>query len=142
MSSENNTCQSCSLPQSENTVRSLTRSGLTLEEKQAIWKVLNTFYEQGNPFAYQFTANDVNQEVANVVRQMTMDFSDCAKKVAPFEIVSVIISIWSLANAKSWLELALNLGVFDGPGGLTLNACRNTQAAYKKTALYMAFLGI
>ena len=114
-----NTCQQCKATaemQTISTAANLRSAGLTTEDKEALWETLNAFYKEGNPFAYQFTANDVNQDVAEIVRQMTMEFADCAKKVAPFEILSIITAIYSLANARSWFQLSLNLGVFYGPG--------------------------
>lgn len=138
----NTTCQTCTCAAMSKSQNALLRSGLSTEEKEALWEILNIFYVNGNPFAYQFTADDVNEDVANVIRQMVMDFSDCAKKVAPLEILSLIVGIYNLANARSWFQLALSIPVLFGPGSLTFDACRNTQAASKKPALSMAFLGI
>ena len=116
---------------------------LTQEKKEATWNTIKFFYPDYNPFAAQFTIDDVNTEVERVALKMAEDFGDCAKLVVPLEILSIITAIIDVAKWKDSVAVALALvGLLNSDGSLAYEACRNTQAAARRTDLYMAFIGL
>lgn len=114
---------------------------LTYEEKEAVWGMINSFYPGFNPFANQFSVDDVNDEVARITFEMNIAFTDCAKMAAPLELLSILLSVADLSRKAHAVSAALALlGFWNEPGSLALEGCRNTQAGARKTDLYMAFL--
>lgn len=116
---------------------------LTQEKKEATWNTIRFFYPDYNPFAAQFTIDDVNAEVERVALEMAEAFGECAKLVVPLEILSIITSIIDVAKWKDSVAVALGLlGLVNSDGTLSYKACRNVQAGARKTDLYMAFIGL
>lgn len=117
---------------------------LTQEKKEATWNTIKFFYPDYNPFAAQFTIDDVNAEVERVALEMAEAFGECAKLVVPLEILSIITAIIDVAKWKDSVAVALGLmGLLNEEiGMLSYKACRNVQAGARKTDLYMAFIGL
>lgn len=115
---------------------------LSVEEKQAGWEIIEFFYPEFNPFANEFSANDVNGDVQEVLFQMTKNFSECAKNVLPLELLSIIVDISSALGVRNILGVLSGLNnLKNQDASLSYKACRNVQAASQRTNLYMAFAG-
>lgn len=138
---QNSTCSKCAAQNTTNLGRSINSD----QDKQEYWKIIEFFYPDYNPFANEFSANDISVDVENIILEMSINFANCCKAVVPLEIMSIVFSIIDAANVRKPADVFMGmLGLFGTgwPGTMSLNACRNTQAVYKKSALYMAFLGI
>lgn len=134
-------CQACQLKfQKVEATKQV--ASLTQEEKEAYWKVIDYFYEDQNPFSYQFTANNVNVDVANIVLKMVDEFATCAKRVAPFEFIAIIMSLVDAVFSGKIMDILILLYSLTGAGKVPFTTCRVVQAAGNRTPLYLAFAGI
>lgn len=116
---------------------------LSVEEKQAAWNIIEFFYPDFNPFANDFSVNDVNENVQNVLFQMISDFSSCVQKVLPLTLMSIIMDIKSALGTKNIFGVVSGLNNLRNQDAslLSYRACRNIQAGSSRNNLYMAFSG-
>lgn len=138
---QNHTCAVCAAKSVTNKQRGISSP----QDKQDYWKIIDFFYPSYNPFASEFSAEDITTDVENLLLQMSGNFATCCKRILPIEYLSILIAISDAISVRNPAQVVYGMWSLFGqgiPGTLTYEACRNTQAAYNRSALHMAFMGI
>lgn len=138
-----NTCTTCTV--TAKSTMNMGRSISSPQDKQNYWKIVEFFYPDYNPFANEFSADDISTSVENILLQMSSNFINCCKIALPVEFLSIILSISDAISVRNPAKVVSGMWQLFGqgvPGTTTYEACRNTQALFNKSQLYMAFLGI
>lgn len=140
---QKNTCTTCTV--TEKSTINMGRSISSPQDKQNYWKIVEFFYPDYNPFANEFSADDISTSVENILLQMSSNFINCCKTALPVEFLSILTAISNAISVRNPAEVVYGMSslfVQGLPGTTTYEACRNTQALFNKSQLYMAFLGI